>query len=135
MEWGSGSLQAVIHHTGHVLAVRIESTVAGDLGLRPVPTDSREVTPYFRPFGVPEPERWESGPTGGWVQLCPCDPAMAVAWKVRPAGRDAELFITSQYGDDPAAPRAAAEGVLAEAAGRRYTFLAKVTADSWRHYW
>src|SRR5437899_4253974 len=135
MEWGSGSLQAVIHHKGHVLAVRIESTLAGELGLRPVPPDAREVVERFRQFGMPEPERWGSGPAGGWVQLCPGEPAMAVAWEVRPAGRDAELFITSQYGDDSAAARAAADGVLAEAAGRGYSFLAKATADSWRHYW
>src|SRR5439155_18418164 len=81
MEWGSGSLQAVIPHNRHVLAMCIEGIPAGELDLRPVPPDAPAVVERFRQFGMPEPDRWGSGSAGGWIQLCPGEPAMAVAWE------------------------------------------------------
>ena len=133
IEAGEGvAVGAVLVRHDPILALQIEGA---DVEVRSRPPDAPEVVGHFRRYGLPPAEVFEEGDRGGWVQECPGEPAMCVAWQRLARNGGVEVLITSVYGETPAGAREAALRTLAEHAEAGYRQLADRTAGWWSGYW
>lgn len=95
--------------------------------LRPV-TAWDYVGPHLTSIGFTPPVPFEAGQGhGGWVQMRPADPPLAVAWRQAPGA----CLVATAYGADAAAARAAVAAPLRVSPAR----IARDTARWWRAYW
>lgn len=126
------SLRAVLVRHDPILAIEADGA---DLEVISKPPDAPEVLEHFRKHGFPPPAMFDEGERGGWVQECPGEPAMCVAWERLDSEGKTQLLITSVYGETPEAAREAAFATLAEHAEAGYRQLADRTASWWSGYW
>ncbi len=133
MSLGEGcEVRAVLVRHDPVLALRIEGC---EVTARSVPPDAPAVREHFSRYGLPPAEVFDEGQCGGWVQECPGEPAMCVAWQVVETEGAVEILITSVYGDTAADAREQALSSLQDHAEAGYRQMADRTASWWAGYW
>jgi alpha-L-fucosidase 2 len=84
---------------------------------------------------MPRAQAFDLGEFGGWAQECPGEPAMCAAWLRHDANGGLLLFITSVYGEDPAAARRQALQTLEAIRSEGYTPATVRTFSWWRKWW
>jgi len=95
-----------------------------------------DIRDYFRKYGFPEAERFGDAGFGGWTQELPADPALGVAWQVKPVSAEAlELFIAAVYGETKEAAIQKAREELQDGAQAGFDALASAEAAWWENYW
>jgi len=129
---GAPTARAVLVRHDPVLALRFEGIEVEAVS---VPPDAPAVMEYFSRYGLPPAQVFSEGDWGGWVQECPGEPAICVAWQIGRSDGVTQVLITSVYGETPADAREHARSVLTDHAEAGYEQLADRTAAWWGGYW
>lgn len=129
---GDATLKAALMRHDPVLAILVEGT---EVEVHSQPPDAPEVLEHFGKYGFPPAQVFDGEEVGGWVQECPGEPAMCVAWQAKRGEASTEILITSVYGETPEAAREEALQTLSEHAEAGYTQLSDRTASWWAGYW
>lgn len=130
-----GKLRAAILRDTPVLCLRITGVPGESVRVQARPPDAPEVIAYSRTYGLPKAQTFDLGEFGGWVQECPGEPAMCVAWLRLPSAGGLLLYVTSVYGDDPAAARRQALEVLEKVRAVGYTPATLQSFQWWGRWW
>ncbi|MGV3722289.1 MAG: glycosyl hydrolase family 95 catalytic domain-containing protein, partial [Actinomycetota bacterium] len=128
-------LRASILRDTPVLCLRITGLDGEGVKIQSLPPDAPDVVERFRRYGMPRAEVFDLDEFGGWVQECPGEPALCVAWlrHVSPGGL--VLFITSVYGPSPVEARREALRTLEAARAEGYTPATLRGFSGWRKWW
>lgn len=110
-------------------AVRVSGLPAGGPGGAPA------VVEHYRKFGLGAPQAFDLADFSGWVQECPGEPAMCVAWHRQATSGGLVLLVTSVFGEDPSAARHRAMETLGASRGAGSTPASLRTFAWWRKWW
>jgi len=127
-----GKVRGVLVRHDPVLALVIEDA---EVTASSMPPNAEPVLEHFRKYGFPPAEVFDEEDRGGWVQECPGEPAMCVAWRMWKRNGHTEMFVTSVYGASAQEARQNAERSLEEHAEAGFRQCAERTANWWSGYW
>jgi hypothetical protein len=131
----AGKLRGAVLRDYPVFCLRGVGVESGGVQVRSRPPDSREVREHLRARRLPEPQPFDYGEFGGWVQEFPGSAATCVGW-LRPTAEGGLLFyLTTVDAETPAEARKAALQTLDGARSAGYTPSTLRTFSGWRKWW
>lgn len=131
----AGKLRASILRDRPVFCLRITGVDGAAVRVRTCPPDAPEVREHFRARGFPPAQTFDLDEFGGWVQECPGEPAMCVAYFRHVSSGGLILYITSVYGEDPVEARKAALQALEAVNSEGYTPATLRSFGAWGKWW
>lgn len=134
-EGARAKLRAVVLRDRPVLCLRVTGLDGTEVRVAGCPAGTPEVLEAFRRRGLPRAQPFDLDEFGGWVQERPQEPAMCAAWLRHATPGGLLLYLTSAYGEHPAAARREALQALEAARAEGYTPATLRTFGAWRRWW